>query len=267
MKLLELLPMLERIAPKALAEEWDNPGLLIEPAGDEITRILAALDCTEAVAKEAEEAGAQLVLTHHPLFFKPVRRIWRSDPDTAPAYRLIQSGIGLYAAHTNLDSALSGVNDALAKTLGLTDVRALFAPELPLSPETQGIGRVGLLPRVTTLYAFARDVRERLGAAVRFGGDPEAAVLRVAVVGGSGGEYVTQAHAARADVLVTGEIRHHEALRAAALGIGVVEAGHYETERVVLAPWIAGLQAALEEIQYKADLLTAQSERAPLMAP
>ena len=267
MQLNDFLALLERSAPLALAEEWDNPGLLIEPEGDEISRVLFALDCTLEVAREAKECGAQLVITHHPLFFKPVRRISRTAPDTAAAYMLIRNGIGLFAAHTNLDSVTGGVNDALAQAVGLVSVHALHLPDVPLDDDTQGIGRVGELPVPLTLEGFAQVVQSSLSASVRYGGAPERIVRRVAVVGGSGGDFIPQAKAAGADVLLTGEVKHSHALDAAALGLGLVEAGHCETERVVLAPWIAGLQSALDTLQYKVDLLTAKSERAPLVAP
>ncbi len=267
MEIEALLPVLRRIAPPQLAEEWDNVGLLVEPEASEVTRILVALDCTVEVAKEAREVGAQLVLTHHPLFLKPVRRISRSNPDTAAAYALIRSGIGLYAMHTNLDCAIGGVNDALASALGLTDVRPLLLPELPLGEETQGFGRIGFLQTEMTLGVFARQVGEKLHAVVRMGGEKERTVRRVAVLGGSGGDYVKQAKAANADVLVTGEVKHHQSLEALSLGLGIIEAGHYETECVVLEPLITGLQGALKEIQYKVDLLYAKSGRAPLVMP
>ncbi len=268
MRLDALLPVLEQIAPPQLAEAWDNVGLLIEPEDVDITRILVALDCTVDVAREAREAGAQLVLTHHPLFFAPVRRILHSAPDTAAAYALVRSGIGLYAMHTNLDCAVGGVNDALASKLGLLEVRSLSDPEQPLlACETPGLGRIGVLPEEMTLSNFASDAAKRLDAVVRMCGNGARAVRRVAVIGGSGGDYLRAAKQAGADVLVTGEVRHHQALEAQLLDLCVVEAGHHETEVVVLGPLIAGLQAALEKIQYKVDLLYARSGRAPLVTP
>jgi dinuclear metal center YbgI/SA1388 family protein len=262
MLLKDLIALFERIAPVGLAEEWDNPGLLIEPETKEITRILFALDCTPAVAEEAAARGAQLVFTHHPLFFKPVRRIHHSAPDTAAAYRLIRHGTGLYAAHTNLDCAMGGVNDALAAVIGLMSVRPL-APGASGEP---GIGRVGELPAPLPLAEFAVFARDRLSAAVRYGG--AARMIRtVAVVGGSGGDFIREAKAAGADVLLTGEIKHSQALEAEIYGIPVVEAGHYETERVVLPYLLEGLQSALDAIQYKVDLLMADTEHAPLLAP
>ncbi|MDL2236155.1 Nif3-like dinuclear metal center hexameric protein [Christensenellaceae bacterium OttesenSCG-928-L17] len=267
MRLEIFLNMMEQLAPRALAEEWDNPGLLVEPEQTEITRILVALDCTVDVANEAKEKGAQLVLTHHPLFFHPVRRIHYSDPATAAAYALVRQGIGLYAAHTNLDSALHGVNDALAAALGLQNIQSLMSPEIPLTWDNASLGRVGTLAAEMPLGEFAAYVRGRLSAAVRYGGDAARPVRRVAVLGGSGGDYLMAAKQAGADVLVTGEARHNQALDAAVLNIGIVEAGHFETERVVLAPLIASLQKKLDAVQYKVDLLQASCEKAPLIAP
>lgn len=267
MDLYGLMEILENYAPKALAEEWDNPGLLVEPAEADIQRVLVALDCTCEVVAEAAAKRAQLVLAHHPLFFKPVRSLYHSRPDTAAAYLLARHGIGMYAAHTNLDSAQNGVNDALARAVGLHDIRSLIYPALPLDSGSASVGRVGDLEEPQTLKSFAMRVRDVLHAAVRYGGAPESEVRRVAVVGGSGGDYLREAKAAGADVLITGEVRHDAALSAHMLGINVIEAGHYETERVVLEPWIAGLQKALDAVQYKVDLLLAESEKAPLVAP
>lgn len=266
MHIKDMIQVFEKLSPPMLAEEWDNPGLLIEPEHTDIRRILVALDCTPAVVREAEEKGAQLVLTHHPLFFKPVRRIHYSAPDTAAAYMLIRRGIGLYAAHTNLDSAVDGVNDALAHALGLTDIRPLLMPERPLTPETAGLGRIGTLKSAQPLKEFAIHAREALHTAVRYGGR-DRFVSRVAVIGGSGGGFLHEAKAAGADVLLTGEVKHDMALDADVLDIGIIEAGHYETESVVLLPWIAGLQAAFEALQYTVDLITAQSGCSPLIAP
>lgn len=267
MRLEEFIQAVELHAPRALAQAWDNPGLLVEPLSKDITRVLVALDCTPEVVLEAAHCGATLILTHHPLFFKPVQRLFHSDPETAAAYMLVQKGIGLYAAHTNLDSALGGVNDALANALGLEEVSALVLADAAHATSPTGIGRVGRLKAPMPLGAFAAFARDTLQAAVRYGGAASMPVVRVAVVGGSGGDYLKEAKAAKADVLLTGEVRHNQALDAAVLGIGVVEAGHYETERVVLAPWICGLQETLSGLQYRVDLMLATSMRAPLLAP
>ncbi len=267
MQLEGLIKIFEEAAPPALAESWDNPGLLIEPELSDITKVLVALDCTVEVAQEAVRLGAQLVLTHHPLFFSPVRRIHHSAPDTAAAYQLIRHGIGLYAAHTNLDSAMNGVNDALADILGLVDIRPLQRPDEPLSPETQGIGRVGRLASPMSLQAFCKRAGELLNAPVRFAGDPALLVTKLAVVGGSGGDFLETARDAGAQALLTGEAKHHEGLAAPVFNMGLIVAGHYETEHPALAPLIRGLQTALSRVQCSIEIIAAGCEHPPFSTP
>ncbi|MDD3919844.1 MAG: Nif3-like dinuclear metal center hexameric protein [Eubacteriales bacterium] len=266
MELTRLLAVLEETAPIGLAEKWDNPGLLISPEREDIKKVLVALDATPAVAKEAAACGADMVLTHHPLFFSPVKHVLRDDPQTAAAWALIRNGIGLFAAHTNLDTAISGVNDALAGILGLADVRPLLMPDAPLTEETVSIGRVGMLPSAMPLADFAAFVGERLHTRACYAGDGKRAVQRVALLGGSGGDFLPQAKAAGADVLVTGEAKHHEGLAAEVLQIGLVVAGHYETEQIVLSAWIEGLQKRLKAIECKVDFVISQAGTPPFTA-
>jgi len=262
MKLDRFIEILEELSPITLAEPWDNPGLLIEPEAREITRVLVALDCTPAVAEEAKEVGAQLVLSHHPLFFAPVKHITRRDPATAAAWALLRAGIGLYAAHTNLDSAIGGVNDVLANILGLTDT----APLTQGAQEGAGLGRVGNLPAPMPLADFARMAGEALHTVPRFGGPEGHICRRVAVIGGSGGDCLKEAIAAGADTLFTGEAKHNHALDAIAMNMAIVVAGHYETERPVLTPWIGGLQKRLCGLQCNVDFVISEKGASPLGA-
>jgi dinuclear metal center YbgI/SA1388 family protein len=265
MQLDELLKILSDIAPLSLAEQWDNPGLLVEPLEREIKTALVALDCTVDVVHEAKERGAQIVLAHHPLFFKPAQSLFYSRPETAAAYWLAHYGIGMYAAHTNLDCALNGVNDALAGKIGLSDIGPLQEPDREYTETTAG--RLGRLQKSMPLRAFAAYVRDTLHTAVRYGGSGEELVQTIAVVGGSGADYMKTAKQAGADVLLTGECKHDAALSARVLKINIVEAGHYETEHVVLEPWIAGLQQAAKGVQCNVDFILASSGHAPLIAP
>lgn len=241
MKILEFCAAMERIAPRELALEFDNPGLLIEPDHAEISRVLVALDCTVEVAKEAAEWGADLVLTHHPLFFHPVKHMTYSDPETAAGCLLLRHGIGLHAAHTNLDAAHGGVNDTLCTLLGIREA----------IPFDEGVGRVGALKEKETLAAFAKRAEALLGTCAQVAGNPDKPVSRVAVMGGSGGSAVAAAAAQEADVLLTGEVKHSDALNAQTLGLGLIVAGHYETEAVVLEPLIKRLQNDCFGVQYQ----------------
>ena len=242
MKLNDFIAAMDTIAPRELAAPWDNPGLLIGTEKQDITKVLVALDCSVATAKEAIDWGADLLLTHHPVFFGGVKRIAPDDPDTEGAYLLIRNGIGLFAAHTNLDSAEGGVNDCLAEALGLRHIEKLPPDDM---------GRIGLLSSPMTFVDFARMVEEKLSARVRINGEAAAPVRRVAMVGGSAAEELFAAKAAGADVFITGEMKHHLAIQAAALGLFIIEAGHYETEKVVLQPLINRLQVLSDDVQYK----------------
>lgn len=259
MKLADFNTMLEVIAPAALAQEYDNVGLLIGTER-EINRVLVALDCSLPVAEEAVREDVDLVLTHHPLFFHGVKRISPTDPETAAAYRLIRHGIGMFAAHTNLDAAKGGVNDALAEALGIEGSRPLTG---------DGLGRVGLLPGPTPLSEFVRECEQVFGIAVRYAGDPNRMIRRVGLCGGAGGEFAAAAADMGCDVYLTGEMKHHEAIDALARGIALIEAGHYQTEAVVLEPlierlqnaerWITHLQNPVNSVQY----ILSRAETAP----
>ena len=241
MKRSEWIAAMERIAPRELALDFDNPGLLVEPDHDAIARVLVALDCTKPVAEEAIEWGADLVLAHHPLFFHPVSHMAYSDPATAAACMLLRNGIGLFAAHTNLDAAKGGVNDTLCELLGLAD----------LLPFDDGVGRIGKLKKDMEARAFVQLAERVLNTKAQYAGDPGAKISRVAVMGGSGASALLPAKAEGADVLLTGELKHADAIDALSIGLNLVVAGHYETERVVLEPLIQRLQNVCFDVQYQ----------------
>ncbi len=217
----DVLAVVNEIAPFETAEDYDNPGLLCGRPDQPVRRVLTALDLTMDVAREADSLGAQLVVTHHPIFFRGRKNIREDDAEGAAVCALIRSRIALIAAHTNFDMASPGVNDALGEALGLDVTDAL----------PDGL-RVGAPRSDMSIGAFVRSVSERLDTRCRvYAPSGCKTVRRVALLGGSGGSYFHQALEAGADVFVTGEIKHHEALEAVAMGLCVIEAGHYETER------------------------------------
>ncbi len=227
-----ILAALNEIAPAGLAEEWDKIGLMVGSLETEVSGILTALDPSLEAVEAAAESGADCLVTHHPLLFKPLEVVDTASPVGGVVAEAIRRGVAIVAAHTNLDSASGGVNDVLAERVGLVEP-AVLAPKA--ESETVGLGRVGRLVEPETLGRLAGRVKEALeAAAVRVVGDLEASVERVAVCGGSAGGLIEAALRAEAQVIVTGEMGYHDALTARAVGLNVIEAGHYATEAPVV---------------------------------
>lgn len=231
-KVQEVLAALERLAPPALAESWDNVGLLVE-SGVPVSGILTTLDITDAVADEAAARGCQLIVSHHPVIFHPVRSLHYNNV----IYKLARADISAICMHTNLDCADGGTGDTLAALLGLEQVEHFTADG------DEALGRIGVCRPALSARALAQHCRDVLHAPVRFvdGGHP---VGRVAVVTGAG-DCVEDALRAGAQALVTGEAGYHKALEAAAAGLTLIAAGHYGTE----AP-IAGVLARYLEKEF-----------------
>lgn len=231
----EVYQYLDGLAPFSLQMDFDNAGFLVGRGDRTVTKILVSLDITEEVAAEAAEVGAELIVSHHPVIFHPARSVTDGGPDGRILLSLIEHGIAAICAHTNLDAAQGGVNVCLAQALELTDLEQLHQDGVDRSGQPYGIGRVGNVSANNSLSAgeYAAFVKEKLHAAgVRFadGGKP---VRRVAVGGGSCGSMLADAAAAGCDTFVTADVKYDQFLEARALGITLMDAGHYATENVV----------------------------------
>ena len=215
------------VAPRELAMEWDNVGLLVGRPGRKVTKILVALDVTEQVAEEAVRCGANLIVSHHPVMNCAWSQVQTIRDDTVQGrllLRLVESGVGAICMHTNLDAADGGVNDALAARLGLEQVEKLAGGD--------GILRAGMVPE-RSAAEFAAFVKERLGAngvSYTDGGGP---VRRAAVGGGACGGYFRAAAREGCDALVTADVKYDQFLDAKAMGFTLIDAGHFPTENVV----------------------------------
>ncbi len=233
----DIVDFIDGMAPFATAEEWDNVGLLIGTPEMTVSSVLVTLDVTPAALAEASRVGANLIVSHHPVIFSPLKRL-----DGMP-YAVASAGVAVIAAHTNLDK--DGVNDTLAARLGLQAVRAA----------ADGICRVGQLAAPLPAQDFAAQVGAALHTAVRVNGG--GVISTVAVCGGSGGDFIPALYGA-ADAFVTGEVKHHEWLDADAHGMTVIEAGHYATEVPVVEPLAQRLAQA-----FPALTVTAFADTAP----
>ena len=219
----ELYEYIAAYAPRELSADWDNDGIACcTDEGQAVRRVLVALDATESVVEKAVAEGFDVLLTHHPMLFKGVKALTPITTVPRKLLRLVKADVTAMSFHTRLDAAEGGVNDILAATLGLSNV-------VPFGPAGEELGRIGDLPDAVSAAECAKTVCEKLHVpSVLLAGKGN--VRRVAVLGGEGGDFVSAAKAAGADLFLSGRIGYHRMLDAPEEGILTVEAGHYATE-------------------------------------
>ena len=228
----EIMQVIEAAYPRSAALDIDNVGLLAGRAGKEVNRVYLALDATDAVIDRAIEAGADMLITHHPLIFSPMKRVTDEDFIGRRVVKLIQSDIAYYAMHTNYD--VLGMATLSEKILGIKNSQVLDVTMCEDGNE-EGIGRVGDLEKTMTLEECCVYVKHKLKlGSLKVFGDMNGTVSRLAVSPGSGKSAVAPAIAKGADVLVTGDIGHHDGLDAVEQGLAVIDAGHYGTEYIFI---------------------------------
>jgi len=352
-----VIQLMEKLAPRKLAAEWDNPGLALGSYSDKVSKILLTLTVTEDAMEYAVENGFDMIISHHPLFFKSFKALRGDTPLGKIVYTAIKHNIAIYSSHTNMDIAEGGVNDILAHALGLTDIRILkktydeklrkivvFVPRgyedkvrmamgdagaghigsyshcsfaaqgfgsfIPLegtSPfigeqgkltETEeirletivpeslvnkvingmlkvhpyeevafdvyplknagkslGLGRIGVLEKLMPLKEFCDLVKQKLFIGdLRVVGDLDLQVSKIAVCGGAGSDLIQAASFSGADVLVTGDVKYHDAIDAKAIALAVVDAGHYATENLLLPVLQRYLLDEMNHLGKKADI-------------
>ena len=256
----EIYDRLAEKAPLEMKMDFDNPGFLVGRGGAEVRRVLVSLDITDDVIEEAKEKGAQLIVSHHPIFFS-LKSVTDGDRLGRKAVALIESGISAICMHTNLDAAKGGVNDALADALGLRDTEILNVEGISSAGEEYSYGRVGLLTEPTPMTAFLEKVKAALGANGLRYHDAGRPVYRVASVGGSGGGMLDFAAAKGCDTFVTADVKYDVFLAAKEMGINLIDADHFCTENTVvpaLAVMIAGRFPEVEVLISECHRQTAQ---------
>lgn len=284
MKCSKIIEELEKLSPASCACDWDNVGLLAGDPGREVHTVYLALDATDEVIAEAAQAGAELLITHHPLIFGGIRRVSADDFVGRRVWALARENMAYIAMHTNFDVCVMA--ELAAERMGLRDTVVLeetgvLPPGMAGTPcgvaagaagascgatagaagnscgaaaaETAGtpcgIGRTGSLPQALTLGQCAALVKERFGAeGLRIFGDPGATVSRVSVCPGSGKSEIPLAIRQGADVLITGDIDHHSGIDAVAQGLCVIDAGHYGLEHIFVEYMAQYLRRNLPEL-------------------
>ena len=237
MKCREIIEKLNQLAPEHIACGWDNPGLLAGRRDKEVKRILAAVDADDAVVEEAIEKGADMLLTHHPLIFKPLKKVNDDDFISRRIVKLIQADISYYAMHTNFDAAPGCMGDLTADRLKLSEREILEPMGFMEDGRPFGIGSVGFLPEEMTVREAAEYVKRvfQLPFVTVYGDDGGSRLVKkAAVCPGAGGSTLENALEKGAQVYITGDMGHHTGIDAAAQGMAVIDAGHFGIEQIFM---------------------------------
>lgn len=246
----DILKFVESLAPRALKMDWDNVGLLCGSRTAPVTKVLVALDPFEHICAEAAQWGAEVIVTHHPIIFRPVPNVTDETSVGRGLMMLIRNGISAINAHTNLDQAPGGVNDELAKKLGLENVAVLNPAGTTENGESWGLLRAGMVDE-QPLDAFLNRVKTSLGCAgLRYvnGGKP---VHRVCVGGGSCADGMIDALAAGCDTFVTADVKYNQFWDARDLGLNLIDAGHFYTENPVVSVLAEKIAAAFPGVEVR----------------
>lgn len=224
MKVRDITAAVEEFAPLSIQEEWDNSGLCIGSPEDEVHGVLVGFDCTEALIDEAVALGCDMVITHHPLIFRGIRRICGEDPVGAAVMKAVKAGVAVYAAHTSADKVIAGVSGAMARRLGLEEIEVLEPEDGPF-----GLGAVGLFPEPMDGETALQLVRDRFGVSViRHSRTLRTPIRKVAMCGGSGAGEIGAALKAGAQLYITADVSYHNFFTPE--GFMLMDIGHFESE-------------------------------------
>lgn len=250
----KVIEILEKQSPKSYACDWDNVGLLVGREDKEIQKIYIALDATDEAIEEAIANGADMLLTHHPMIFKGMKRVTQEDFIGRRIIRLIQNDMVYYAMHTNFD--VMGMADLAADYLGISDTRVLEITSVSETGE-EGIGRYGSLKKEMTVRECCEEVKQAFSLEnVKVFGDLERKVKTAAISPGSGKSVISNALQAGVDVLITGDINHHEGIDAVAQNMTVIDAGHYGVEHIFIPYMEQYLKREAKELEIAVQPLT-----------
>lgn len=243
--------LLNEIAPFETCEGFDNVGLLVGHPDRLVTKAVVALDCTMAVVQEAQQLGAELIISHHPLMFGARKRLVETDPEACILCELIRNHISLVSAHTNLDQTVWSGSYACAKLLELNNI------------SQDGYLFIGQLPQEMNAQELSEYMTQRLPMPVRLYGDTERKIQTLAIGGGACDQEWQNAQAIGAQALLTGEVKHHNALAAMMSGFVLYDGGHYGTEAPLVPNLKEYLQKRLDDVKYSVTVYS--SQQAPFM--
>jgi dinuclear metal center YbgI/SA1388 family protein len=273
----DIVQVMEAIAPSHLAEEWDNVGLQIGDHYWPVKTLAVALDPSLQTIEESHNKNADMLITHHPLLFRPLTAIHFDTPIGSIIQRAVQYQMAIFAAHTNLDKTEDGLNDLLARRIGLQHLKVLQISSVsentsqsvnsPLAPErVQGIGRVGEVKRAIELQNLATNIKKELNLQkIKFAGKPDLVITKAAVCTGSGSDLLKFFYASGAQVYISGDLKYHDARDIEAAGLGLIDIGHFASEHIVVAELVNRLGAILAERRLEVDVFACEIEEDPFV--
>lgn len=277
----DIVKIMNRFAPPWLAEEWDNVGLQIGDLRWPVRRIWTALDPTLEVINAACKEDVDLLITHHPLFFRPIKSIDFHSPHGSIIKTAIQHQLAIFSAHTNLDMVRDGVNDVLARRLGLKSIKILqphkgeqqFKADGDMTHDISrvigneiehGIGRIGSLDKTRRLTSLAVIIKEKLNLNfVIVAGNPELKISQVAICSGSGSSLMKAFLASNAQVYISGDIHYHDARDAESANRAIIDIGHFASEHLMVEALAQQLAKILPEEEIKAAIKACTIEKDP----
>ncbi|NNJ26181.1 Nif3-like dinuclear metal center hexameric protein [Alienimonas chondri] len=256
----DCVTLFDRLIQEDLVEPWDNTGLLFGDPAAGVSSIMTCLTLTPDVAAEAIQRGDGLIITHHPILFRPVQRLTAQDPQGAMLLKLARAGVAVFSPHARWDNTPGGINDRLGVRFDLNDLRPLrVRPELA-GKIPRGSGRIGARERAVPFEQFAEEVKAAMGLSGVDVVPTERPVRTVGIACGSAGEYLSDAIRGGCDVFITGEARFHAALEARTAGVGLILLGHYVSERFSLEELAEELDDYYPDVPVRPSLV----ERDPL---
>lgn len=260
----DLITVLDKVADPALAESWDNVGLMVGEPGLEISGVLVALDPTMEILEEAKHRGCNTIVTHHPLIFKGIKSVRTDQPEGRVLARALHDRLAIIGCHTNLDKVAGGVNDMLAMRLGLVNGRVLVPDSAGPVASGIGFGRIGELPSPLAFADFVEHLRDKLNLqVVKVAGVPPGEICRVAVCGGSGSDLAPAALASGAQVYLSSEIKHSTARWAESAGFCLVDCGHFATENVMVPGLAKLILSGFAALELPVEVMVTEKQASP----
>lgn len=257
--------LIEQYAPSKFKEDYDNVGLMVGDMECEVTSILVALDCTLEVINEAKEKKCNFILTHHPLLFKKPLNITKGTLLGKKIIELIKNDINVYSSHTNLDSVKGGINDTIMQLLNFQDYNTIeLSKRNEEDDKISGIGRIAKLREAITVDEMCSRVKKCLNVPfLRYSGDENKIVKKVAVINGSGQSYFNEAKKLGADCIITGDTTYHYVSDFQEESIAVIDAGHFDTEWPAVVILAKQFKNKIETMGHKNSVLISESNKNP----